>query len=1445
VTPAISANLDESQLLLDRVRLHGSLAAGRVALAGPDGTVTYDRLSRRVDAIGRSLRRCGLGRGTVVAAYMGRTTDTMTTALAIMASGASYTIVEDADNTAEHRRRLMSIGPDLVITTPRHVSGVRELGLRAVHLSALEGESSVPITGAGVAPEDIAYVLFTSGSTGRPKGVAVTHRNICHYTTSLLARLGIDQPLRYAHVSALSADLGNTSLLLALWTGGTLHLAGDDVRRDPAALSAFLGDNGIEFLKLTPSHWRAVLGRAGRRAQPLGLEYLVLGGERLTRRLATEILRSNATRVLVNHYGPTETTVGVTVHVMTKERDVRELRTDSVPIGTPLGRTKALIRTDRGKHATSNAEGELLIGGPSVARGYTNDPQATATSFITGVEGDARFYRTGDFVRVDGQGVIEFLGRIDRQVKIHGYRVDLAHVETAVEGIEAIAAASVHHLEVGGRPMLVALVVPRRDHLDIGALRARLAELLPAHMIPGRILSRATLPFNDNGKTDVGAARRLVEEALREPVERGAHDATARSDDVVTADVEAAWERILGPGVLDPQNDFFALGGSSIEAIQVIAVLQEKGYRVSAGAFLEHPTLAGLVAQAARKAPAPGPATGEVAEASVRRFAPAQRRFFRLGLVDPGHWNQAILLKTQAAVDPGCLAEAAAGVLERHALLRTAFVRDERGWRAEPATSGAAGPLTTSRFGRATADAVRATSAAVNASIDLARGRVFRVHLFQIADGPDLVLLAGHHLVVDGVSWRIIVDDLARLYAATLGGEHPTLPPARTTFWRWLHHVEDHATDLRDGLSFWRAMLAVDRPPLPAHGSGGNHEGASRSVWLAIPPDRREALAAGLRTGLGIPLHVALLGAFAHALADSEQLRRLLVDVEGHGRKAFDEAFDPSGVVGWFTTTFPLVVDAGPEITDTMCRVHAALEAVPDEGFGYALMQEELSEAGGEDVIAPILFNYLGDFAFDRDDALRLSPSRWPLAPARGPANDRAAELKLTGRTVDGHLVIDLSFASERYVTERMVDLLQQASRSLGRAAGLPPSDQERIVVEDGSSTGLLTYAPSAVFDPPARRYESVLLTGATGYVGVHVLHELLHATSAHITCLVRAEDDQAATRRLHSAFGWYHPGDALDGYAGRVTAVGGDVREARFGVTSDLWDRLVTTIDAVYHFAADTRLFGARSAFERANVDAVATAIELARSGPRKDLHHMSTLAVAGVNPHAEPVAFTEETLDIGQEFQNAYEQTKYEAERRLAAHAAEGGAVFVYRAGNISAHSQTGHFQRNAADNRLVQILRAAVKAGKWPARRYEVVLSPVDAVARGIVALSISGEVQGGTFHVENDAGTPVSAIFDALVELGVPLEPSSQPDFATLFAACGETADRDMALGRFWASRPDRNVSYSHARTHALLRRLGCPFPPADRPWIRRFVESLIEMEALGPIDDTPRYDHATA
>ncbi|WP_017593921.1 non-ribosomal peptide synthetase [Nocardiopsis potens] len=1417
-----------------------------------DGARRYDH--RRLDAaaarIADRLHRLGIARGERVALLGPRDARLIALLHGVLRSGAAAVPVDPGWSAADTDRRLNAVQAVLALTADATVPAPGACPTETVDPDAEAAEHTgapaEPPPGAGPRPEDPAYLSFTSGSNGEPKAVAVTHANAVHYALSLRRRLGwgeAEAP-RIAHATTLAADLGHTSWLLAPVTAGSVQVLPDRLVRDPEGFWAELRRAGVTVLKTTPSHLAALL--EGRPPDAPALRTLILGGETLTRSLAARLLDEGVAERVANHYGPTETTIGATCFLAGSSA---ELPADeaTVPIGTAIGGGALHLLDAAGEPVPGGAPGELHIGGRGVSAGYHGRPEETARRFFD--HRGERVYRTGDLCRRRPDGDLVFLGRADRQVKIRGFRVDLAGVERAIEEFPGVGRAAVvlRTTGAGARPAAaVRLTDGRAEEGEVlAALRAHLRDRLPEYAVPRPLLALRELPFGPNGKVDAERLGAIVDGALEERAagpgtERGAGPGGADREPTARA-IARLWADALGLPSLDPHADVLELGGDSILAMHTIAFLRRRGHTAAFDDFYRNPTPSGLAAavhsaRPARRRPDP-------IRSGQARPAPAQRWLFRT-VPDPRHWNQSALLACGVRVDPAALSAAVREVLRRHPALRRPIGPQGPG---EPRPAEELEAVTFSPVAGtadAVAETVEGTCTELHRALDPEAGLLLRVHLFSGGPGVrDRIALIGHHLAVDGVSWRILLDDLAAAYRAALRGEEAGLPPT-ADFYRWAADRPPtpgpadgapQASDPADGapadgvsgtsgpadgasaapgkadgtpavpgpVDGAPGAAAAAGPALPVEGTGGDPEPAAL-VW-ELGADATARLTA--RHGRGQRLEAVLLAAFAAAVADRAGLDAVGVEVETHGRGAAQGGGDHPDTVGWFTAVKRVLLERG-----TGDRARAAERAVREAPELPMDTPGPRPETG---------FNFLGAFNPPDEPALEWTPAREHPGTARPPAGDLLQRLRMTARIVGGRLVADLVYAWPGTSHPGADRIMAAFAAAVAAEAGAEAPAHAR----SGASTAgqVMLTGPARRPPPPStealraagpsgrpragyrvvREAPRVLLTGATGYLGGHLLGALTER-GARVTCLVRGERDADAARRI---------GGARAG----TDAVAGDIGREGLGLSPEALARL-RDVQCVVHAAADVRLVAPPAELERTNTEAVRRLLAwIDAEIPGAALHHLSTLAVSGaVDGPAR--RFAEADLRIGQSFRTPYERTKFEAEEAVRAWAASGRRCYVHRSGHVAAHSRTGAFQRNIADNRIYQLVRGYVLAGAAPRRPdEEFAFSHADTVAAGIAALAVHPHAAPGAYHVETPHTVPHDELVAWTAAFGYPIALTGDEEFAAATARAERSRPVEARLAAAWSQAEARNVAVDRSRTVSALERLGVRFTPPTPQW----------------------------
>ncbi len=877
----------------------------------------------------------------------------------------------------------------------------------------------------------------------------VTHRSLSNYVVWALRTYTVQGAHGSLLHTSISFDLTVTSLWVPLLSGQRVVLFPESIEPLGATL---LSERNLSFVKMTPSHLRVL----GQQVLPHELacwsHSLVLGGEAL---LGDDLAlwREHApATVICNEYGPTETVVGCSLYTAF----AGDLATGSVPIGRPSAGARFYLLDRDLRLVPVGVPGELYIGGEGVARGYLDRPELTAEKFVPDLFGGVpggRLYRTGDLVRWLSDGNVEFLGRLDQQVKVRGFRIELGEVEAALARHSDIqAAAVVVHERDDGYQRLAAYVVPSGERLEIEELRRALARCLPQYMIPVSFTAIAELPLTPSGKLDRKALP--VPEQGRPSEE---HEAPHTASEELLAGIWAEVLRVQHVGVHD---NFFALGGDSILSIQLVARAARVGLRITPKQVFEHPTIAklALVAGAAPEVETEqGWVTGPVP------LTPIQSWFFEAQPTNPPYFNQAVLLRVQQPLAPAVVNRAWEALLRHHDALRLRFESDGQFWKAwNEAPSADSVPWRRIDLSALSAagsrGALEKAAEQVQGSLELSAAPLVRSVWFDLAGDVPRLLLVIHHLVIDGVSWRVLLEDLEVACRQLAGGEVVRLPAKTTSFQTWARRLVEHARTLdpEPELSWWRRECAESPTGLTVDHPGGANVVASQhqvSVWLSAEETRLllQEVPAAYRT----QINDVLLTALVQALGGPAQVLR--VDLEGHGREEILPGVDLSRTVGWFTTLFPVRLEVGaePDPGAVLKAIKEHLRALPNRGIGYGLLrylhpEEPIREQLASARPAQVSFNYLGQFDQVLSDLALFSPAAEASGAVCSPEAQRRYVLDVLGLIAGGRLRVDWLYSENlhrRTTVEQMAAEFLERLRELiahclsPEAGGYTPSD--------------------------------------------------------------------------------------------------------------------------------------------------------------------------------------------------------------------------------------------------------------------------------------------------------------------------------------------------------------------------------------------------------------------
>lgn len=1095
--PGVELNGMTVPALLDR---QAAATPEAVAVEHEDAVLSYGDLAARAAGLARRLVAGGAGPDRFVAVSVPRSIELVVAVTAVLRSGAAVLPIDPGRASERVAAMLADARPVLLLTvvgagelaiTP--FDGAQPLWEASVTEGTAEADEAPVGSNSGSGPgSHAAVVRYGSGRPGAAVGVVLTHTALANGLLWMQQRYRLDETDRVLAASPESADPVR-EILWPLIAGATIVLPGRDLRRDVASFATAVRRTAATTVHVVPSVL-AELVRDDGAADCKGLRRVMCGREALTAGLATRFHEMSGVPVH-ELYGVVGAAPDVTAWDYLPG-------SPAVPIGRPIWNTSVYVLDGRLRLTPPGVVGEVYVTGAGLARGYLRRPGATADSFVACPFGPAgsRMYRTGDLARWNSDEELEYAGRADQRTQIRGLRAEPFVTETVLAAHEGVAQAAVIALpERRDRPgSLVAYVVPSTAGrlgtagadadfsagLDVIELRRFAVARLPAHLVPTTVVVLDSLPTAADGTLDRAA--------LPEPLQtRRAHRAPRTDEERTLAD---AFVEVLGTGRIGIDDDFFTLGGDSISAMRVVTLARAGGLALSARTVFESRTVAALAAAAARvAADAAAPAAAARSEdggAGPIALPPMARLFDERG---PGldRLAQWLVLSVPADIGQKLLTAAVQAVLDHHDVLRARLVDGELLIR--PAGSVAADRLLRrvswpgDWSGPAWQTALADEGSAATGRISASAGQMLRLVWFEPAGGgPGRLLVALHHLVVDGMSWRVLVPDLAEAAEQLSSGRTPTLAPVGTSFRTWLGHVADEAArpERVAELELWREMLLEPAEPLGARflDPGVDLTKTAQTLRFEIPEALSRALLTSVAATFRCGVDDVLLTAFVLALAARRRgpgAAGTVVRVEGHGRQ--EELFpgaDLTRTIGWFTTVHPVrfdlsgidIADAlggGPAAAAALRRVKQSRRALPDQGIGYTLLRHvnETTAAVLRDFpIDEVGFNYLGRFSFERslterEAAWTPAPEFADLVPAQDPEMPLACALELNSLVVgteNGEKLLALfTFATGLLSAAEVRDLAdawQAALRglhvqALTGASGLTPSDTPLVAV--------------------------------------------------------------------------------------------------------------------------------------------------------------------------------------------------------------------------------------------------------------------------------------------------------------------------------------------------------------------------------------------------------------
>ena len=877
--------------------------------------------------------------------------------------------------------------------------------------------SSSPIENILIGSNDLAYVIYTSGSMGLPKGVMIEHGGVVNTILSVISGMKIKETYKGLQFSSFSFDASIWESFIMLISGAELHIIGDEERKNSKKLGKYILDNRIDVVTLPPS----VLNLLDS-FYLSSLKVMITAGESPKAHIIKKIV-SNVGCSYYNAYGPTESSICASTYFLDKQKNEEDLT-----IGSPISNTEIYILNEDLELQPIGVVGEICISGFGLARGYLNRPDLTREKFVPHpFKAGERLYRTGDLGKWLADGNISFLGRADDQVKIRGYRIELGEIEHVLQGYSAIDEVVVQVFDDVESKSLVAYFISNISE-TVENLRRYLSSHIPDYMIPSYFVQLESFPLTPNGKLD----RKSLPDPLSGGILSGVSYVEART--VLERELVEVWQEVLKREGIGVKDNFYGLGGDSIKSIQVVSRLKQRGYSTKVEHILRNPILEDLaiLLDVDIKSIDQSIVTGSV------NLTPIQSSFlYDSSKKVKGHYNQSVLLFSASNLNIGYLRSSLDTLLKHHDGLRLSYNKEGDSW-FQNNSFLEAGLYSLEEFDLRLSKDERYELGLISEDLQgntfVDKGPLLRLGLFRCSDGDRLLIII-HHLLIDGISWRILLEDLLSLYSNYASGSSTILPQKTDSFQSWSNSLSKYSSSkvLLKECSYWDIFKTLSVNVFPVDTIDVSEVvDEYATVSLDLGEDLTNLLQTRFHSVYNTDFNDLLLTSLGLSLRDVLGISRSIVEMEGHGREDIGIDIDISRTIGWFTTVFPFLLEVSEEERDSildLIEIKDNFRRLPNKGIGYGVLKH-LTGIYPEDIVANICFNYLGDFggslsSSDSSHESLFSYSDWYKGKDISLSNaSRDVSFSISGMILSGSLGLSITYNRKDYRSRTMNELI-------------------------------------------------------------------------------------------------------------------------------------------------------------------------------------------------------------------------------------------------------------------------------------------------------------------------------------------------------------------------------------------------------------------------------------
>lgn len=1105
-----------------------------IALNFKDERITYKELDNLASNLAYYLiKHTPQVKSKIVAIYMERSLESFISLLGILKAGLAYLpiylhfpperiqmILKDAEvSTVITQRRLLLTFNDIKGTNIKIIP--IESILEENHMSS-ECLSKVQ-------SHDLAYIIYTSGTTGKPKGTKISHKGVCNLITHARNDFGITHKTRVLQFASLSFDASVYEWAGGLLNGAELYILAEDELPPKADLSLFIREKKINFALLPPPLLESIDNFNLKE-----LHTLVSGGEACTQNIVDKWAND---RQLFNAYGPSEATVACSFSRCYPQK--------RITIGKPIQNVKLYILNKQMQPVPVGVPGELYIGGVGLAQGYLNREDLTEKTFITNpfsLNKADRIYKTGDRVRWLENGEIEYIDRIDSQIKLEGYRIELGEIESVLNEFPDIESSSViiHKIDDVHKQLIAFYILKKdREELNKELLKKFLNKKLPKYMIPASYIKLSSFPLTLTNKVDRKALIKIYEDSKNQI------EITYNRKETIPI-LEQIWRELLN--CENVTGNFFSLGGDSIRAIQFVAILRKYGYIITSKTLYDNPTIAEL-ANFLNKETTPQAISNKknsIAQGQIS-LSPIQHWFFEHQFKDYNQWNQAFLFQTQIPINKEYFFKAWELIIKYHDTFRLRYKLEGKTVKQYYSEDKDAYSFIFEEFDipqsrNSDPDWITNKCLKLQNSLNIEKGPVLAIGIFNHhQDGQQRILIAIHHLLVDGVSWRILLEDFFSIYNQLLQFQEVKLLPKSDHYGAWIKALHTYATkeSTNSQIAYWQNIAQKIKKD---KNTKINLIKDQKHYALTFLKEITLSLLQDLPNYYPLQINDILLAGLAYALHEENKGYEYVIDLEGHGREECIEEVDVTRTIGWFTTIFPTLLKIPSSFQeldesswgDLILEIKKELRQIPDKGIGYGILRylsNDIAQKQSLNINSSILFNYLGQF-----DLTPKHQNTWSFAlesPGNpigtdyfGEKNHSRYSLEINALAVQESLCINFNYNKYTYSDDTIKRLANNYKIALEKfitiGKKLALGD---LYLPSDSSRAKITFGDSKVFNnnienEPYKQFSLVNLMNYRNVIlDISLVEDIYPASYFQKRMLIEADQDHNATYHIVSNY--------------------------------------------------------------------------------------------------------------------------------------------------------------------------------------------------------------------------------------------------------------------------------------------------------------------------------------